>query len=120
MPLRCSTCPRTGARAADERARSLTARPGFEQCKRVLETGEIIRYESRFAERDLVVTLFVAGKDSVISSAQDVTEQRRLQAALEQSDRLKGRIPRHARARAAQSGRARSPLRRNCVAAGAA
>jgi signal transduction histidine kinase len=61
----------------------------FEQCKRVLETGEIIRYESRFAERDLVVTLFAAGKDFVISSVQDVTEQRRLQAALEQSDRLK-------------------------------
>ena len=62
---------------------------GIEQCTRVLETGKILRYESRFADRDLVVTLFAAGKDSVISSVMDITEQRRLQAALEQSDRLK-------------------------------
>jgi len=61
----------------------------IEQCKYVLETREIVRYESRFADRDLVVTLFAAGKDSVISSVLDITEQRRLQAALEQSDRLK-------------------------------
>jgi signal transduction histidine kinase len=65
------------------------AAKGFEQCKHVLEAGEIVRYESRFADRDLVVTLFAAGQDSVISSVQDVTEQRRLQAALEDSDRRK-------------------------------
>jgi signal transduction histidine kinase len=60
-----------------------------EQCKHVLATGEIVRYESRFGDRDLVVTLFAAGQDCVISSVQDVTEQRRLQAALEDSDRRK-------------------------------
>ena len=65
------------------------AAKGSEQCKYVLETGEMVRYDSRFAERDLVVTLFAAGKDCVISSVQDVTEQRRLQAALEHSDRRK-------------------------------
>jgi signal transduction histidine kinase len=65
------------------------AAKGSEQCKHVLATGEIVRYESRFADRDLVVTLFAAGKDCVISSVQDVTEQRRLQAALEETDRRK-------------------------------
>jgi signal transduction histidine kinase len=60
-----------------------------EQCTHVLTTGEIVRYESRFADRDLVVTLFAAGRDCVISSVQDVTEQRRLQAALEDTDRRK-------------------------------
>src|SRR4030095_13445923 len=65
------------------------AAKGSEQCKYVLETGEIVRYDSRFADRDLVVTLFAAGKDCVISSVQDVTEQRRLQAALEHTDRRK-------------------------------
>ncbi|HKQ15226.1 MAG TPA: response regulator [Steroidobacteraceae bacterium] len=65
------------------------AAKGVEQCNHVLETGEIVRYESRFADRDLVVTLFSAGQDCVISSVQDVTEQRRLQAALQDSDRRK-------------------------------
>jgi signal transduction histidine kinase len=60
-----------------------------QQCRHVLETGEIVRYESQFADRNLVVTLFAAGKDCVISSVQDVTEQRRLQAALEDTDRRK-------------------------------
>jgi signal transduction histidine kinase len=65
------------------------AAKGLEQCNRVLETGEMVRYESRFADRDLVVTVFAAGRDCVISSVQDVTEQRRLQAALEETDRRK-------------------------------
>ena len=36
-----------------------------------------------------MVTLFAAGTDYVVSSGQDVTEQRRLQAALEDTDRRK-------------------------------
>jgi signal transduction histidine kinase len=60
-----------------------------EQCKRVIEQGGTVRYESQFAERRLIVTMFAAGADHVVSSGQDVTEQRRLQAALEDTDRRK-------------------------------
>jgi signal transduction histidine kinase len=60
-----------------------------EQCKLVLERGETVRYETRLADRHLVVTLFAAGTDCVVGSGQDVTEQRRLQAALEDNDRRK-------------------------------
>jgi PAS domain S-box-containing protein len=58
-------------------------------CKRVLETREIVRYESEFGGRDLVVTLFAAGNDYVVSSVQDTTEQRNLQRALQENDRRK-------------------------------
>ena len=60
-----------------------------EQCKLVIEKGETVRYESQFADRHLVMTLFAAGMDYVVSSGQDVTEQRRLQAALEDTHRRK-------------------------------
>jgi signal transduction histidine kinase len=60
-----------------------------QRCKLVLEQGETVRYESRFADRHLVVTLFAAGTDCVVGSGQDVTEQRRLQAALEDTHRRK-------------------------------
>jgi signal transduction histidine kinase/FixJ family two-component response regulator len=60
-----------------------------EQCRVVLETGEPVRYESQFAGRHILVTLFPAGTHCVVSSGQDVTEQRRLQAALEETDRRK-------------------------------
>jgi signal transduction histidine kinase len=59
------------------------------QCKLVLEQGETVRYETQFSDRHLVVTLFAAGTDCVVGSGQDVTEQRRLQAALEDTDRRK-------------------------------
>ena len=55
----------------------------------MIEQGETVRYESQFADRHLVVTMFAAGMDYVVSSGQDVTEQRRLQAALEDTDRRK-------------------------------
>lgn len=57
--------------------------------RHVVESRETVRYDSRFANRDLVVTLFAAGGDYVVSSAQDVTEERRLQRALEDADRRK-------------------------------
>jgi signal transduction histidine kinase len=60
-----------------------------ERCKLVLEQGETVRYETQFAHRHLVVTMFAAGTDCVVGSGQDVTEQRRLQAALEDTDRRK-------------------------------
>ena len=60
-----------------------------EQCKLVIEKGETVRYEAQFADRHLEVTLFAAGMDYVVSSGRDVTEERRLQAALEDTHRRK-------------------------------
>src|SRR4029453_3859355 len=65
------------------------AAAGAATCKHVLETREIMRYESEFGGRDLVVTLFAAGSDYVVSSVQDTTEQRNLQRALQETDRRK-------------------------------
>ncbi|HJY36576.1 MAG TPA: response regulator [Steroidobacteraceae bacterium] len=61
----------------------------FAQLRRVVELREPVRYESQFAGRDLVITLFAASDDYVVSNAQDVTEQRKLQRALEETDRRK-------------------------------
>jgi signal transduction histidine kinase len=61
----------------------------FAQLRHVVESRETVRYDSQFAGRDLVVTLFAASDDYVVSSAQEVTEQRRLQRALEETDRRK-------------------------------
>jgi signal transduction histidine kinase len=65
------------------------AATGFATCKHVLESREIVRYESEFGGRDLVVTLFAAGTDYVVSSVQDITQQRNLQRALQETDRRK-------------------------------
>ena len=59
------------------------------QLRHVVESREIVRYDSHFGGRDLTVTLFAAGDDYAVSSAQDVTEQRKLQRALQEGDRRK-------------------------------
>jgi len=59
------------------------------QLRRVVESRDIVRYESQYKDRDLVITLFAAGNDHVVSNAQDVTEQRKLQRALQDADRRK-------------------------------
>ncbi|HEX4969447.1 MAG TPA: response regulator [Steroidobacteraceae bacterium] len=61
----------------------------FAQLRRVVESREPVRYESQFAGRDLIITLFAAGDDYVVSNAQDVTEQHQLQRALQETDRRK-------------------------------
>jgi PAS domain S-box-containing protein len=61
----------------------------FAQLHRVVESRQIVRYETQFGDRDLVVTLFAASDDYVVSSAQDVTEQRKLQRELQETDRRK-------------------------------
>ncbi|HKS56720.1 MAG TPA: response regulator [Steroidobacteraceae bacterium] len=58
----------------------------FAHLRRVVESREIVRYDSQFAGRDLVVTLFVAGDDYVVSTARDVTEGRRAENALRASE----------------------------------
>jgi signal transduction histidine kinase len=55
----------------------------------VLESRQTMRLETEFADRKLIVTLFTAGTDCVISSARDITDQRKLQAALLETDRRK-------------------------------
>jgi PAS domain S-box-containing protein len=62
------------------------AAKAFALLQRVVESHDTIRYDSRFADRDLVVTLFPAGHDYVVSSAQDVTERRRADNALRASE----------------------------------
>ena len=59
------------------------------QLRHVVESRETVRYDSRFGDRDLTVTLFAASDDYVVSSAQDITEQRKLQRALQDGDRRK-------------------------------
>src|SRR5512138_877083 len=61
----------------------------LEVCNQVLATGAPVRYESIFAERAFSITVFAAGPNTVISSGIDMTEQRRLQQALQESDRRK-------------------------------
>ncbi|HEX7812032.1 MAG TPA: PAS domain S-box protein [Burkholderiales bacterium] len=56
------------------------------RCKQVLETREPVRYESSFAGRDYLVTLFPGGKDMVVSSGLDITERKQADAALRASE----------------------------------
>jgi PAS domain S-box-containing protein len=58
-------------------------------CTRVHETGETCRYETRFGELDLLVTVYPGARDQVISSALDITERKRAEAALRESERRK-------------------------------
>lgn len=59
--------------------------PTAESCARVLETGEPTRYESRFAEKDFLITIFSTGHDSVVSSGIDITERKRTETTLRES-----------------------------------
>jgi PAS domain S-box-containing protein len=47
------------------------------RCTEALTTGQPVRYENRFADRDLLITIFAAGQDTVISSGIDITALRR-------------------------------------------
>ena len=60
-----------------------------ERCARVLLTRTPEFYESRFGTRDFRATIFSIGGDSVVSSGVDVTEARRAEEALRESDRRK-------------------------------
>jgi PAS domain S-box-containing protein len=60
----------------------------FEQCTRVLSTGEPLRYETELPDgRALISTLHRAGGDTLISTSVDVTDRRRAEAALRDSER---------------------------------
>jgi len=60
----------------------------FEQCTQVLSTGEPLRYEAELPDgRALISTLHCAGRDTLISTSVDVTDRRRAEAALRDSER---------------------------------
>jgi len=53
---------------------------------KALATGEVCRYEGRFGERDFLTTAFPAGTDCVIACAVDITERKRAERVLRQSE----------------------------------
>ena len=57
-----------------------------DRCTRVLLTGEAAHYESRFGQRDFLVTMYSIGDDYLVSSGVDVTERMRAEAALRQNE----------------------------------
>jgi CheY-like chemotaxis protein len=65
-----------------ERAGSVLAR-----CNEALATRKPVRYENRFAERDLLITIFPAGHETVVSSGMDITALRRAQSAVRANER---------------------------------
>jgi PAS domain S-box-containing protein len=56
-------------------------------CAKVLATREMTRYESHYAGRDFLVTLFPMGENAVVSSGLDITERKQTMAALRASER---------------------------------
>jgi len=63
----------------------------FEQaaamCLRALQSHEPVRYETSFKTRDLLVTLYAAGSDTVAASSVDVTDRNRAERALREHER---------------------------------
>ncbi|MBL8266398.1 response regulator [Steroidobacter sp.] len=66
---------------APERASRLSA-----NCAQVLESREVVRYESEFYGKDFLVTMFAMGEQCVVASGTNVTERKRAEAALRQSE----------------------------------
>ncbi len=56
------------------------------QCAHVLESRQVVRYESRFRDKDFFVTLFPMGPECVVSSGTNITERKRAEAALKHSE----------------------------------
>lgn len=54
---------------------------------RVLETGEPLSYEDEVADRTYLITMFGFDRDSIVSSASDITERKRAEAALRENER---------------------------------
>ena len=54
---------------------------------RVLDTGEPLSYEDEVGDRAYLITMFRFDGDSVVSSASDITERKRAEAALRDNER---------------------------------
>jgi signal transduction histidine kinase len=58
-----------------------------ERCVRVLLTGTPERYESRYGDREFLITIYPIGDDCVVSSGVDITERKHVEAALRDRER---------------------------------
>ncbi|MDY6948733.1 MAG: response regulator [Pseudomonadota bacterium] len=56
-----------------------------QKCAQVLESRQVVRYESHIHDKDFFITLFAMGADCVVSSGTNITERKRAEAALKQS-----------------------------------
>ena len=63
------------------------AAAAHERCVRVLLSDQPERYEARFGDRDFLTTIFPIGDECVVSSGVDITERKRIEAALRESER---------------------------------
>ena len=62
------------------------AAPEHKRLSRVLATGEQVRYEAEFRDRAFLVTLFRSDANTVGSAALEITERRRGELALRESE----------------------------------
>lgn len=56
------------------------------QCQQALESRATVRYETVYAGQDFSVTLFAMGSESVVSSGSNITEQRKAERLLRESE----------------------------------
>lgn len=56
------------------------------QYAHVLESRQVVRYETRFRDKDFFVTLFAMGHECVVSSGTNVTERKRAEALMKESE----------------------------------
>jgi len=57
------------------------------QCARVLQTRQVVRHEAQYRDKDFSITLFPMGPDCVVCSGTNITERKRAEAALINSER---------------------------------
>lgn len=62
------------------------ARRMITRSAQVLQTQQVVRYEAQYRDKDFFITLFPMGPECVVSSGTNVTERKRLDAALRQSE----------------------------------
>jgi signal transduction histidine kinase/FixJ family two-component response regulator len=58
------------------------------QCAQVLQTRQVVRHEAHYRDKDFLITLFPMGSERVVSSGTNITERKRAEAALIDSERL--------------------------------
>jgi signal transduction histidine kinase len=58
------------------------------QCLNVIQSCQVVRYETRFDDQDFLVTLFPMGPDCIVSSGTNITERKRVEAQLSRSHEL--------------------------------
>lgn len=62
------------------------ARRVIPECAHVVQSRQVVRYETRFHDKDFFVTLFPMGPECVVSSGTNITERKRAEAALRRSE----------------------------------